>query len=163
MFAAFDLAEEKFREVPLLSSIDDIYSNLVVLGGCLCIYTQCSIYLHDVWVMKEYANKESWTLLPINGIDGFEYRLVCLLGQEQVVLVKDNLLDDDKLSMYDVEKESFKDIVVHGIPDGFWAGWTPTFIKSLVSPHCGATVPVMEQGDKVETFQYSGPLCAFLR
>jgi len=58
---AFDLAEEKFREVPLPNSIDSC--KLAVLGGCLCTFDETR---PDVWVMKEHGVQKSWTKFTIN-------------------------------------------------------------------------------------------------
>ncbi|KAL2896323.1 hypothetical protein RDABS01_038107 [Bienertia sinuspersici] len=47
VIAAFDLGEEKFGEVPPPS--------------CLCMFASSSDYKIDIWLMKEYGVKESWT------------------------------------------------------------------------------------------------------
>ncbi|PRQ48356.1 putative F-box associated interaction domain-containing protein [Rosa chinensis] len=70
---AFDLGEEKFREIPLPPLDGDgssICSSLdvgVVFGGCLCVSKfdgtsseEVQLYL---WIMKEYGVHESWTML----------------------------------------------------------------------------------------------------
>ncbi|KAK9949275.1 hypothetical protein M0R45_004808 [Rubus argutus] len=69
---AFDLAKEKFREMPLpLLKQDDeagvLYSELGVLsGGCLCVACYDDVlfggFIH-VWVMMDYDVRESWTEL----------------------------------------------------------------------------------------------------
>ncbi|KAF5441922.1 hypothetical protein F2P56_023952 [Juglans regia] len=61
---AFDLAEEKFHEIPMPIQEDERprrapFSSLRNLGGCLCLvgYTRTHI---DLWRMMEYGIGESW-------------------------------------------------------------------------------------------------------
>ncbi|AES68761.1 putative F-box domain-containing protein [Medicago truncatula] len=59
---SFDLAKESYQKIspPNLGGVDvcDL-SALGVLRDCLCVTTSG----YDVWLMKEYGNKESWTKL----------------------------------------------------------------------------------------------------
>ncbi|KAH7832916.1 hypothetical protein Vadar_001304 [Vaccinium darrowii] len=60
----FDLVEGKFKEVPPPSSWNgDGKMNLVVLGGFLCMYGDIVAKQIEVYAMKEYGKKESWTRL----------------------------------------------------------------------------------------------------
>lgn len=124
---AFSLTEEKFCEVPppcLIESDRILFFHLAVLGGCLCLFNDSEKY---VWVMKEYGVQGSWTMFKINDPESGEIRLLCLLGEEEVVLSR----EDEKLAMYNVKEGTLKDIVVHGIA----ANRTVSFMESLVSPH----------------------------
>jgi F-box interacting protein len=57
--ASFDLGNECYQEVLLPDYFEvNAYTHLSVFRDCLCL-----IYGEDVWVMKEYGNKESWTKL----------------------------------------------------------------------------------------------------
>ncbi|KAI3448388.1 hypothetical protein Pfo_005053 [Paulownia fortunei] len=67
LISSFDLEREKFKLVPPPAHFNLQYANKVswinigVLRGCLCI---CYIYEDaefEVWVMREYGVKESWT------------------------------------------------------------------------------------------------------
>ncbi|KNA13203.1 hypothetical protein SOVF_118230 [Spinacia oleracea] len=142
IIAAFNVAEEKFCELPLPSiadikkySIDDydpekgelVFHILVELGGCLSGFPYR--IPTNVWMMKEYGVQESWTFIPINDSDS-GFRPLSLLGKEQMVM----LMNDEKLVMYNLEKGTFKDITVQGIPSDFSVGMS--FIETLVSPHC---------------------------
>ncbi|XP_026399865.1 F-box/kelch-repeat protein At3g23880-like [Papaver somniferum] len=72
VIVSFDLAEEIFHEIPgpqeladRSSSVDDRYTkHLDVVEGLLCIVSILvgGIY-GDVWVMKDYGVKESWSKL----------------------------------------------------------------------------------------------------
>jgi F-box interacting protein len=58
---SLDLANESYQQflLPDYGEVDeDNFLTLHVLRDCLCI-----IFGHDVWIMKEYGNKESWTKL----------------------------------------------------------------------------------------------------
>ncbi|CAI8596281.1 unnamed protein product [Vicia faba] len=57
---SFDLDKESYQKVFLPGEINvfNLTLTLSVLRDCLCI-----IYDHDVWVMKEYGIKESWSKL----------------------------------------------------------------------------------------------------
>lgn len=65
----FDLADEKLKGMELPSSLetaDKVSHFLGVLGGCLCALTvdRASVSrVVNVWVMKEYGVRESWTNL----------------------------------------------------------------------------------------------------
>ncbi|XP_045823812.1 F-box/kelch-repeat protein At3g23880-like [Trifolium pratense] len=61
VIASFDLGKECYREVLLpddSSKVDNNKLLLSVFRDCLCMISG-----EDVWVMKEYGNKESWTKL----------------------------------------------------------------------------------------------------
>jgi len=58
---SLNLGNESYQEVLQLDYGEVDSSNFLTLGvlrDCLCM-----IFDHDVWVMKEYENKESWTKL----------------------------------------------------------------------------------------------------
>ncbi|GAU24913.1 hypothetical protein TSUD_116380 [Trifolium subterraneum] len=59
--ASFDLGKESYQKVLLLDDygeVDKYTLHLSVFRDCLCLISG-----EDVWVMKEYGNKESWTKL----------------------------------------------------------------------------------------------------
>ncbi|KAI5411075.1 hypothetical protein KIW84_056282 [Lathyrus oleraceus] len=57
---SFDLGNESYQEVllPDNKEVNDNFMTLDVFADCLCML--CG---HDIWLMKEYGNKESWTKL----------------------------------------------------------------------------------------------------
>ncbi|KAF4372638.1 hypothetical protein F8388_027311 [Cannabis sativa] len=75
LIGAFDIVSEEYYVVPQPDFVDcDFHMTLNVLGSCLCLianYTsdQSSYFWEtkadriDIWVMKEYGVKESWTKL----------------------------------------------------------------------------------------------------
>ncbi|KAM1227612.1 hypothetical protein ACFX2I_006852 [Malus domestica] len=60
---SFDVAEEKFKEIerPGCGSLDICNFHLVVIYGCLSAVVCHDRGQIDIWVMKEYGVKESWT------------------------------------------------------------------------------------------------------
>lgn len=77
LIVAFDLATEKWLLVPRLPYTNSsCIVNLVVLGGSLCAYKTYFVDSYgdwgnmdlvmdhvDIWVMKEYGVKDSWTMV----------------------------------------------------------------------------------------------------
>ncbi|KAK9015217.1 hypothetical protein V6N11_006334 [Hibiscus sabdariffa] len=71
--AAFDLETEEYRVIELPDCLDMGFHmslndmegdvSLVAMGGCLCLIANCWGAYVDIWVMKEYGVKESWTKL----------------------------------------------------------------------------------------------------
>ncbi|XP_060201553.1 F-box/kelch-repeat protein At3g23880-like isoform X2 [Lycium barbarum] len=69
---SFNISNEVYGEIPLLERLRNMSNKLIidhgvsVLGGMLCLY---STYIHhhmrtfELWVMKDYGVKESWTEL----------------------------------------------------------------------------------------------------
>ncbi|GMI96155.1 hypothetical protein like AT3G23880 [Hibiscus trionum] len=61
---SLDLAEETCNEVPQPCYGDGASErSLGVLDGCLCVLCNYERLYADVWVMKEYGKRESWTKL----------------------------------------------------------------------------------------------------
>ncbi|XP_059650493.1 F-box/kelch-repeat protein At3g06240-like isoform X2 [Cornus florida] len=133
VIAAFDLADEKFRDVQIPSSLDNNHSNydlmyckLGVLRGCLCILVSHT----DIWVMKEYGVTESWTKISsVCGHNTFMIEPLCLLADGEVLFE----IYEEKLVAFNAKEKALRDVVVCGIPDMFKAGMT--FVESLVSPY----------------------------
>ncbi|KAK9741610.1 hypothetical protein RND81_03G117200 [Saponaria officinalis] len=135
VIVGFDLTEEKFHEVPAPSSIDGhnfVYNRLVVLGGCLSIFPSWTLKETDVWMLKEYGVKQSWTKFSIPHDESDFTPLVFMAGQREVVVVKDERTFYEKLVMYNLDSATFKDITVNGI-DEFLVGGS--FTETLVSPY----------------------------
>jgi F-box interacting protein len=122
LIAAFDLTSEEYRLVPQPEfSEKDFHMNIGELEGCLsilCNYIQVRV---DVWVMKDYGVKESWTKLfsvaQPEVIRSFEFVIPLAYSKcgSKVLLVQDN----KKLVWYDVAHKKVKKIKACGIPDYF--------------------------------------------
>lgn len=63
--ASTDLGKESYQEIlqPDYEGVNMVVTlALGVLRNCLCIFAHSNSF-NDVWLMKEYGNKESWTKL----------------------------------------------------------------------------------------------------
>ena len=109
---SFDLRKESYQKIllPDCGEADVNLSNLGVLRDWLCM-----IYGHDVWVMKEYGNKESWTkLFTVSYMQGpgKSYTLIkaiYMFEDEQVLLEYIEPGDSyKKLTVYDPRNGTFK-------------------------------------------------------
>ncbi|KAK1353733.1 putative F-box and associated interaction domains-containing protein [Heracleum sosnowskyi] len=138
---SFDLAEEKFYEVPRpnLIPIDGRNYHLAILNGCL----SAVVYGHglrrdlEIWVMKEYNVKESWikefkfrSYVPAespcrklprpvrtlrNNFRHQTLRVLCTL-ENGGILIEYNT---GRLVVYDPENGKYKEIVFEGMPGMF--------------------------------------------
>ncbi|KAF5474930.1 hypothetical protein F2P56_006782 [Juglans regia] len=129
---AFDLGVEEFRIVPLPDHVDQGFEmDLAVLEGCLCLLFNYDNDYVDVWVMKEYGLKESWTKLfnvsqsTLNRAFGHVMPLAYSKSREKVLLE----VDRDKLFWYDFRRRRAKRVRIEGAPNSFSAD---IYVGSLV-------------------------------
>ncbi|KAI8561458.1 hypothetical protein RHMOL_Rhmol04G0341400 [Rhododendron molle] len=146
----FDATEEKFKEVP---SPDCEGANMLarsssfglgVLGGSLCVVKRHDEGHADVWVMKEYGVKESWTklfVIPIASGEFYSYRCMplCYANDGEVVMA----LDSKKLVSYNPEENSYQTISIAEVRPKFDVA---LYVESLASPHV-TNIDVMENDD----------------
>ncbi|GMI72685.1 CONSTITUTIVE EXPRESSER OF PR GENES 1, CONSTITUTIVE EXPRESSER OF PR GENES 30 [Hibiscus trionum] len=133
MIIALDLAAESYNEVPQPDYQDDILQlNIGVLGGCLCVVANHGDARVDLWVMKEYGVKASWTILfslareDVAGPLRFLKPLAYSRSGDQVLLEHDNI----NLFWYDLVKQKANDVWVPGMPISYE---TEICLQSLVS------------------------------
>ncbi|RZC48999.1 hypothetical protein C5167_017422 [Papaver somniferum] len=107
---SFHIESESFEEVPLLQAenFDDTHQiSLCVSGRCLCILTHHHKVRTDVWVMKEYGVRHSWTKLfsitQQTVLDSF-YLMPVLFIKNDVVLLDQNY--HSGLLLYDPKHEN---------------------------------------------------------
>ncbi|GMJ01511.1 CONSTITUTIVE EXPRESSER OF PR GENES 1, CONSTITUTIVE EXPRESSER OF PR GENES 30 [Hibiscus trionum] len=80
LIAAFDLATEEYHIIGLPDCLGErLSTDINVMGGCLCLiatYQEVDVDVDvavDIWIMKEYGVKESWTkLLSVKTYQCFE-------------------------------------------------------------------------------------------
>ncbi|CAL5344395.1 unnamed protein product [Camellia sinensis] len=132
LVAAFDLTNEEYRLVPQPEfSDEDFYICVGELDGCLCIFCNYDQVRFDVWVMKDYGVKESWSKLfsiaKPQGIRLFDSVTPVAYSKSggEVLLVQDN----DNLIWFDLEHKTVKNINIHGLPKLFV---TNMCVESLV-------------------------------
>ncbi|XVE87676.1 hypothetical protein DITRI_Ditri19aG0006900 [Diplodiscus trichospermus] len=119
VIVALDLGSESYREVPQPEYKDKIFQlNVGVLGGSLCAMANYDDVRVDLWIMKEYGVKDSWTRLfsvaseevigPLRSVKPLAYSK----SGDQVLLEHDNF----NLFWYDLKKKQTDDVWAPGMP-----------------------------------------------
>lgn len=135
LIVAFDLLAEEHRLLPG-PECDDTW-NLGELGGSLCIFVYNKVGVRiDVWVMKDYGVKESWSrmfsvpydLLPVERVVPVAYSK----SGGKVLVLRNN----EKFLWYDIEQQVREDIDTLGLPEYFGAKMC---MESLVPVNGGET------------------------
>lgn len=134
---AFGLKNGEFYQVPLppIVGIEGYCIVVEALGGCLCLvckFDDDDERPWDLWVMKEYGVKDSWTKLAtlMNVGDGYVKPLVYSRSEDKV-LVHPTRGD---LCWYDLERNRVRSIVE--IDDKVRRSDRRTvFVNTLVSPN----------------------------
>ncbi|KAL8542057.1 hypothetical protein ACS0TY_003064 [Phlomoides rotata] len=57
---SYNLSTDTFVELPLPNLGDDVRVEVAIIRGSLAVYCEHNVYM-DIWVMKEYGTRESWT------------------------------------------------------------------------------------------------------
>ncbi|KAL7177394.1 hypothetical protein ACSBR2_030701 [Camellia fascicularis] len=137
----FDLVEDKLKEVPRLSFGDeddkkidlvgfgdgDKMIDLVVLRECLCVYRCVDREKVEIWEMKEYGKKESWTkLIVIPYLIDLQCLKPLFFTNNGEVLIE---VDNRKILVYDPKGSTFRNVRSYGDFSGFRV---VTYVESLV-------------------------------
>ncbi|KAI9196426.1 hypothetical protein LWI28_023826 [Acer negundo] len=145
LIAAFDLVEEKFKTLPppdILLDNDCIYT-LGLLRGNLCLVTEKRDQRNQLWIMKEYAVKSSWTRIVISDLF-FSLQPLCYLNTSETMLL---FIDMQHLVFCNPKDGKFKYVKVDGIQnrdddvtdevDDVGDDWcdVDVYVESLVSPN----------------------------
>ncbi|XP_058213027.1 F-box protein CPR1-like isoform X4 [Rhododendron vialii] len=144
----FDVMEEKLKEVPKPICEVNNFVSLGALGGWLCVVDNRLESHSDVWVMKEYGVKESWTKLfvvpnvPLNVAGEFFFHyfdLLCFTKDGEVVMrLKLETEELVKFVIYNPKKKTYKRMI--GMPQDWKRFDVAVYVESLVSPHgCNST------------------------
>ncbi|KAK2995631.1 hypothetical protein RJ640_013588 [Escallonia rubra] len=135
---SFDLADERFSEVPKpdCGGLNKCNYHLAVLGGCLAaaVYRPCPKY--EIWVMKEYNLKESW--IKQYSLGDYMPRLLNQALQQSFGIWRNILIErlatvlcllkngeilveyrGGTLASYDPESGKFTNVMFHGMPNIF--------------------------------------------
>ncbi|KAI3971283.1 hypothetical protein MKW92_042233 [Papaver armeniacum] len=136
---AFDISSETFQEVPQPESLSEkFHVSVCSFEGLLCLMANNFQVHMDIWVMKEYGTRDSWTklftILQPTDIRSFEYaRPLKLFKNGEVLLEKDS----QKMGIYDQKHLRVRSHAVRGI-----SRWSETeiYVKSLVSVNSGTYV-----------------------
>uniref|UniRef100_A0A2N9HY55 F-box domain-containing protein n=1 Tax=Fagus sylvatica TaxID=28930 RepID=A0A2N9HY55_FAGSY len=120
---SFDLEDERFYQIPSPNCRFDVLDwHLLVLGGCLSL----AVYNHnkknkiDIWLMKNYDMKESWTkefTINSGSLSLGSIRPLCLLKNGKVLFE----YAKQSLFLYDTNKKTTKKINLGDFPYYFQA------------------------------------------
>ncbi|XP_059646514.1 F-box protein CPR1-like [Cornus florida] len=122
LIAAFDFGVEEYRLVPQPDYSDENFEmSLGVLGGWLCLVTDYRMVgvdlCVDIWAMKEYGVKESWTKLfsiaQPSTLRWFDYVRPLAFSKTggEVLLVQDG----ERFLWYDLEMKTIKHFEIQGV------------------------------------------------
>ncbi|PIA34200.1 hypothetical protein AQUCO_03800053v1 [Aquilegia coerulea] len=123
---AFDIGSRVFQEVHLPA--DYVHCNLcrmtlLVLDDSLCLFCERDL-LAEVWLMKEYGVRESWTKLFT--CEGYNFpRAITKIGN---LIVQNH---EGSLCLYDPRDQCCRNLITN--PPKFF-GMGSTFVESLVPP-----------------------------
>lgn len=133
---AFDLGVEEFRVLPQPDSNDfakDFVLDVGVLEGHLCAVCNYDLVKLDVWMMKEYGVKESWTKLfsiersrTMSSLRFLRPLIYSYREDGDKILLE---LNGEKLVWYDFKRRKLKTVKISGGPDSFVAC---IYVESLV-------------------------------
>lgn len=108
LMIAFDLSHEEFYQVPMPFAVGGggFSACLEVLRGCLSL-----VCMYDIWVMKEYGVKDSWTKLftfreGVIGPDDYLHVLTYSKCGHKVLVDKNN----GHLYWYDLERQRVESV-----------------------------------------------------
>lgn len=150
LIAAFDLTTEELCLLPQPDFANEmVLVNLCVLGGCLsmvCNYPKKHV---DIWVMKSYGVKDSWTKListaDVKLIKESDFlRPIAYSKSGKEVLLEKNF---ERLYWYHLENKTVKRLIVPGMPRLFV---TETFTGSLVQVNIGSASGSGTKKEKTE-------------
>ncbi|RHN66085.1 putative F-box associated interaction domain-containing protein [Medicago truncatula] len=132
---SLDLKKETYQNITPPDLEKDLWT-LGVVRDCLCTFARSKMLL-DVWIMKEYGNKESW--IKLYNVPYMEDRGLCAYTKALYISDDEKLLMDFyevgsnilKLVVYDSKNDTLK---IHEIQNiNRWMN-PEVYIKSLISP-----------------------------
>ncbi|KAK9284933.1 hypothetical protein L1049_024114 [Liquidambar formosana] len=137
--SCFDFEDEGFRSIVPPSQFGMHHKkrrkwmSLGVLGGCLYICDFPFDDHFDIWVMKDYGIRESWTKefviqTPITYNTGLRdfYQPIRLLGDGEILMLHNN----KALVSYNLKEGSFLDLDIYGVQSDIDAiAYNPSFVS----------------------------------
>ncbi|KDP39340.1 hypothetical protein JCGZ_01097 [Jatropha curcas] len=128
---AFDIVEEKFKEVMTLPyDVNSHDLSLGISGNCLCIFVEHTEICFEALMLNVNATEASWTRLfsfPHYGFGGYSNIPLCLAKNEEVVMDSDGW----EIYLYNPKDRKFKHFKVQNYMDSK----SELYIESLVSPY----------------------------
>jgi F-box interacting protein len=107
---SFDLAKDSYQNLLLPDKVEIVGSTLGLLRDCLCIFTNSFEFL-DVWVLKNYGNKKSWTKLyriPCKEYsDIYDDTKAIYISEDDQVLIYFRKFMELTLTVYDSKNDNY--------------------------------------------------------
>jgi F-box interacting protein len=128
---SLDLEKESYQKLSHPNLEKGLWT-LGVVRDCLCIFAQNNKMFLDVWIMKEYGNKESWTKLYWVPLMSRLYNKTLYIFEDEQLLI--DFYDSDhmlKLIVYDSKNGTSKILEILDI--NYWIK-PEVYIESLISP-----------------------------
>ncbi|KAL7205659.1 hypothetical protein ACSBR2_018561 [Camellia fascicularis] len=138
LICSFDLETEQFRSIAAPTHFNADYVNKIscinvgVLGGYLCLCYVLGDAQFDVWVMKDYGVKESWTkefTIDINFYCGLRvkdlHQPIKFLNNGDMLLITNS----NSLVSYSPRKRTFREFKALGDPNLQAVAHIPSFIS----------------------------------
>ncbi|AES92668.1 putative F-box associated interaction domain-containing protein [Medicago truncatula] len=132
---SLDLGNESYQVIPHPEyGLDEplVYLNLSVSKDCLCVVAHTNSFL-DIWLMKVYGNKDSWTKLftiPFEKLIGCPLPASLLYIAEEGDLVFLDLFDN--VYIYNYKNGNVKIPDIQGLPSNSFN--SIVYFESLISP-----------------------------
>jgi F-box interacting protein len=128
---SLDLDKESYQKIlqPAALKEPEDYLILRVVRDCLCIFSSSKMFL-DVWIMKEYGNKESWIkLYSVPKMrDRYFYPYEALYIHEDDRMLMQSY---HKLVVYDSKNSTLNNVEIQNLDS--WI-CPQVYIESLMSP-----------------------------
>jgi len=132
---SLDLCNESYQEISQPDyGLDErlCYLNVGVSNECLCVLAHTKTFL-DIWLMKDYGNKESWTKLFTVPFAKFRNyfnfaNLLYIYEEEDQVLLEIH----HKSYVYNYKNGTLKILEIQGRPSTFFNSYV--YVESLISP-----------------------------
>ncbi|OMO91192.1 hypothetical protein COLO4_18538 [Corchorus olitorius] len=146
----FDFAMNKFEVVPQPGECNSrLLADLFDMEGCLCVGYSLRDRL-QVWVMKEYGVKESWSKWM-----EFRYDIkprvypICLSKNVNVLLAKEYYGEEKKYAIYNGMERGIQLEILTLTGSGFTGKKTCTFVESLISLNTEKVEEEMQEAPKI--------------
>jgi len=127
LIVRFDLALEEFEIVRFPEAVAngnvDIQMDIGVLDGCLCLMCNYDQSYVDVWMMKEYNVRDSWTKVftvqKPKSVKSFSYMRPLVYSKDKKKVLLE--LNNTKLVWFDLESKKMSTLRIKDCPSSYSA------------------------------------------
>jgi F-box interacting protein len=132
---SLDFENESYQKF-LLPNVETDHSSLGVLRDFLCVFASTDMFV-DVWIMKKFGNKESWTKLYqvpyyMGAWVKYSYQKALYISNDDQLLMFFEELRQSKLDVYDFKSGTFNTSNIKSFIGDYM--YPEVYVESLVSP-----------------------------